>query len=132
MSAVFFDVAVRELLTGSPRISFPVGPSGSAGPHQMTTNFENAAHLRLGQDGAVQAFRKQYSLTILMSIGGGECFVQGIVNPEPEFPLSIHAFPKVPFARLRQVGNDEIEVEWIVADPRPIKHYFIPRPSSKK
>lgn len=84
-----------------------------------------AAHLRL-TEGTVATFRKEYALTLLMSIGGGECFVQGIINPAPEIPLAIEAFPKVPFARLRAVAAHEISVEWVVADPWPFKHYYIP------
>ena len=126
LASVIFMAGAEEFLTGQAGISFGVGPNGPVGESYMSTALENAAFIRRGENG-VESFRPKHSLVLLFAIHGGGAHVTGIVHPAPEILLPITPFGNVPFARLRwPVENDKLQVEWVIAGPRPEQHYFIP------
>jgi hypothetical protein len=126
LASVMFMAGAEEFLTGQAGISFGVGPSGPVGESYMSTALENSAFVRSGERG-VESFRPKHSLVPLFAIHGGGAHVTGIVHPAPEFPLPIAPFGNVPFARLRwPVKKNTLQVEWVIAGPRPEQHYFIP------
>jgi hypothetical protein len=126
LASVMFMAGAEEFLTGQSGISFGVGPNGPVGDSYMSTALENSAFIRFGQHG-VETFRPKHALILFFAIHRAGAHVTGIIHPDPEYALPISAFPNVPFARLRwPVENNRLNVEWVMAGPRPEQHYFIP------
>jgi hypothetical protein len=125
---VLFMGGITEFLTGSSKIVVPISRSGGpAGEPYMATEFDNAAHLTKGKSGAVALFRRTYAIVLFVDIDPDKAFVMGMLHPEPEHKLGCELFPEVPFARIQwPIQNNTVQVEWVIADPRPHQSYYFP------
>jgi len=125
IASTLFSAGVHEFLTGEASIAFNVSSDGLVGDMHMATALKNAAYVRPTSDG-LESFRPRYALVLLFAIHGGGAHVTGIIHPAPDRPLSIAPFRNVPFARLEwPVKDNNLRVEWVIADPRVDVHYFI-------
>jgi hypothetical protein len=125
---VIFMGGIEEFLTGSSKIVVPIRRDGGpAGESYMATDLENSAHLTKGESGQATLFRPTYAIVLLAGIDPDKAYVMGILHPEPEHPLPYHVFPQVPFARVRwPIQNNMVEVEWVIAEPKPHPSYYFP------
>lgn len=132
--SMLFGVAIEELLTGQSAIVVPIGPEGATGESYMATELKNAAHVRHSEGGEIELFRKTYALVLFLAVHGGGVHVTGLIHPEPEYELPFSIFPRVPFARLVwPIADNTLNVEWVVAHPRPDQHVFSPiEPTDKE
>lgn len=125
IGSTIVSAGVEEFLTGEANIAFTVASNGTVGDVHMATTLKNAAYVRATPEG-LQSFRSRYALVLFFAIHGGGAHVTGIIHPAPDQPLSITPFRNVPFARLEwPVRDNNLRVEWVIADPRVDVHYFI-------
>lgn len=112
--------AAEYLMTSAPHISVPVGSTRNAG--QWRTDLRNAVFCQptalldaSGNQGFVTRYRSIAAI-LLMTIGGRETDVVGLLHPDPAHPFNPQLFPAVPYVRFAQwpLTSTNISTEWIL------------------
>ena len=104
-----------------------LGDTTKLGNVSSATNLKNAVFFRL-TNGELESCRRSISAILLFNVSPDKTFseVVGLLHPDPMHKFPIHAFPSVPFLKLKQwpPKNNRIEQEWVIyEEPKPDKFY---------
>ena len=96
-------------------------------PSAGLQEFASTAFLQR-RNGTFVPVRRAYSMILLVQITGDASFVAGAVHPNPEHPMPIDPFWRIPFARVTSASssNDAVVTEWVIAQPDAAKVIYLP------
>lgn len=124
-STLMDSLAAKSLLTSGTKISIPIGKPTSK--VKLTSDLKDSVFFR-SKHGAFESCRRSISAILLVHILSDQCYMVGILHPDPIFVFPIKFFPTVPFIRMRKWPpvNNQIETEWIIHSPKRAQFHYHP------